>query len=197
MLVDCLPKEGEKKTYHWQSPDEQWGFWDLLPLPLSVGGLKHCILLHLISSNFLTIKMRWRGVSSLWPFISGRLGCGYVPESQALPWPYFVGARSREMCREAPVSSWCSRRRAEFNLLPSPSLVLNGKRTLLEHRFLGQHFQCTFCVTGAWETVFPVLLMLLAQWPWLIVDTHSVKRKTKTNGQVQKSSWRKRLSLSG
>lgn len=61
MLVDCLPKEGETKAYHWQSPDEQWGFWDLLPLPLSVGGLKHCILLHLISSNFLTIKMQLAG----------------------------------------------------------------------------------------------------------------------------------------
>lgn len=64
-----------------------------------------------------------------------------------------------------------SRPRAEFNLLPSPSLALNGKRTLLEYRFLGQHFQCTFCVTGAWETVFqwlPVVLMLLAQWPWLL-----------------------------
>lgn len=82
-----------------------------------------------------------------------------------------LGARNREMCREAPVSSWWSRPRAKFNLSPSPSLVLNRKRTLLEHRFLGWHFQCTFCVTGAWETVFqwlPVVLMLLAQWLWLM-----------------------------
>lgn len=95
-----------------------------------------------------------------------------------------------------------SRPRAEFNLLPSPSLALNGKRTLLEHRFLWKHFQCTFCVTGAWETVFQwlaVVLMLLAQWPWLIVDTHAVKRKTKLPpmDRPKKSSWRKRLSLSG
>lgn len=106
------------------------------------------------------------GVSLLWPVISGKLGCGYVPESKALPWIYAVGARNREMCREAPVSSWWSRPRAEFNLSPSPSLVVNRKRTLLEHRFLGRHFDCTFCVTGAWETVFqwlPVVSMLLAQ----------------------------------
>lgn len=99
-----------------------------------------------------------------------------ITESQALPWTYSVGARNREMCRKAPVSSWWSRPRAKFNLSPSPSLVLNRKRTLLEHRFLGRHFQCTFCVTGAWETVFqwlPVVLMLVGPVALANVDTYS------------------------
>lgn len=43
------------------------------------------------------------GVSSSWPLISGKLGCGYVPESQALPWTYSLGAGNRDVQKSASV----------------------------------------------------------------------------------------------